>query len=119
MPTAEDFRQELFRIIAAAQKSGSRVVEINAGALHRRLGGYPGADSRMPKCCQVMKAQLALDLGDVVLHEPPSGQGATLTIRYRLPRPESGDASRDEAQPGIEKPKRGRKFKLRLWGSRQ
>jgi hypothetical protein len=120
MPSAEDFRHELFRILQAAQNSGHEFVEINAGALHRRLGGYPGADSRMPNCCQVMKAQLALDCGDVVVNEPPSGQGATLTIRYRLPRREwRTDVPHEEAQSSGEKTNRLWKSKLQLWGSRQ
>jgi hypothetical protein len=117
MPTAEDFRHELFRIFEAAQSSGSDFVEINAGALHRRLGGYPGIDSRMPDCCHVMKAQLALDNGDVVVNEPLSGQGGTLTVRYRLPRLEwrRPEVPREKLQSSLEK----WSFKLRLWGSRE
>jgi 5-methylcytosine-specific restriction protein A len=112
MPTAEAFRHELFRMMADAQQSGSKCIEINAGALHRRLGGYPGADSQMPTCCQVMKAELALDSGDVILNEPRSGQGATLTIRYRLPRRNEEQGERIDSNV-----KRARKFKLRLWRS--
>jgi 5-methylcytosine-specific restriction protein A len=41
----------------------------------------------MPVCCDVMRAAIASDVGDRVLQEPPSGQGASLTIRYVLPRP--------------------------------
>jgi hypothetical protein len=88
MPSAEDFKHELFQMMAEALKSGSEFVEIEAGELHRRAGGYPGKDHRMPNCCQVMRAQVALDYGDVVKNEPPSGQGASLRIRYRLPRVE-------------------------------
>jgi hypothetical protein len=116
MPTAEDFRRELFRILETAQNSGSEFVEINAGALHRRLGGYPGIDSRMPDCCQVMKAHLALDNSDVVVNEPSSGQGATLTIRYRLPRREwrRREVPRETLQSCLEK----WTSKLRRWGGR-
>ena len=88
LPTAEDFKHELFRAMADAQDAGNEHVEISAGELHRRVGGYPGSDHRIPNCCQVMKAQLAPDYGDIVVDEPPSGQGASLTIRYRLPRRE-------------------------------
>lgn len=42
---------------------------------------------RMPVCCRVMRAAVAPDAGDVILGEPPSGQGASLTVRYVLPRP--------------------------------
>jgi hypothetical protein len=88
MPTAEDFKQELFRMMAEAHNAGNDFVEINAGELHKRVGGYPGRNHRMPNCCQVMKTQLALDYGDTIVDEPPSGQGPTLTIRYRLPHRE-------------------------------
>jgi len=88
MPTADDFRLELFRMMADAQNAGQEFVEINAGKMHRRVGGYPGKNHRMPNCCQVMKALLALDYRDVIVEGPRSGQGPTLTIRYRLPRQE-------------------------------
>jgi 5-methylcytosine-specific restriction protein A len=88
MPTFEDFSNELFQIMAEAAKAGNEFVEIQAGELHRRVGGYPGEDHRIPNCCRVMRGQLAIDYGDAVISEPPSGQGASLTIRYRLPRME-------------------------------
>ncbi len=84
----KNFKDELFHMLAEGQKTGNEFVEINAGELHRRVGGYPGRDHRMPNCCQVMKGQLALDYGDSVVDETRSGQGAALTIRYRLPRRE-------------------------------
>jgi hypothetical protein len=40
----------------------------------------------MPNCCQVMRAEVAPDAGDVILRQPSSGFGASLTIRYTLPR---------------------------------
>jgi len=87
MPTADDFRQELHRMMYEAFQEGRKVADINAGELHRRLGDYPGPDHRMPNCCQVMKSAMAADAGDIVLQEPTSSQGASLTIRYVLPRP--------------------------------
>jgi len=87
MPTSEDFKLELHRMMLEAMKAGKEFIEINAGEVHRRVGGYPGRNHRMPVCCQVMRAGLALDAGDAILEEPPSGQGANLTIRYALPRP--------------------------------
>jgi hypothetical protein len=86
MPTADEFRHELFVMMAEAQSAGQEFAEISAGELHRRVGDYPGRDHRMPNCCQVMKAQIALDYGDAIVDEPPSGHGSSLTIRYRLPR---------------------------------
>lgn len=87
MPTAEDFKIELHRIMLDAMKEGRELAEINAGELHRRVGDYPGKNHRMPVCCEVMRRALATDAGDLVVEQPPSGQGASLTIRYVLPRP--------------------------------
>jgi hypothetical protein len=36
-----------------------------------------------------MRDAFAPDFGDVIVEQPPSGQGASLTIGYVLPRPES------------------------------
>lgn len=87
MPTAEDFKLELHRMMLEAMRAGRESVEISAGELHRRVGDYPGRNHRMPVCCQVMRAAIALDAGDVIVEEPPSGQGASFTARYVLPRP--------------------------------
>ena len=88
MPNADDFRNELYRMMLEAMKAGKPNAEINAGELHRRVGDYPGKNHRMPVCCEVMRGALAPDAGDEILEQPPSGQGASLTIRYVLPRPE-------------------------------
>ena len=88
MPTADEFRDALHRIFYEAFKAGRSSVDVNSGDLHARVGGYPSPDHRMPVCCQVMRTALAPDAGDVITNEPPSGQGATLTIRYVLPRKE-------------------------------
>lgn len=89
MPTADEFRHVLFSVFYEAVKQNQPTVDVNAGDLHRRIGDYPGPNHRMPVCCEVMRAQLAPDAGDLVLSEPPSGQGASLTIRYVLPRPDA------------------------------
>jgi 5-methylcytosine-specific restriction protein A len=85
-PTARDFQIALEREFADAQQAGRASVEINAGTLHRQIGAYPGRDHRMPVCCRVMRSRLRAGLDEIV-DSPPSGQGASLTIRYRLPRP--------------------------------
>jgi len=83
-PTAQDFQNELDRIFAAAQQQGKSRIHVKSGDLHRRVGGYPGHNHRMPVCCDVMKRNMRS--GDRILQEPPSGQGATVIIRYELPR---------------------------------
>jgi hypothetical protein len=87
MPTADDFRAELYKAMHEAIKQGKEYLDISAGELHRRVGDYPGPDHRMPNCCEVMKAAMAADYGDAILEQPLRGQGASLTIRYVLPRP--------------------------------
>ena len=84
MPTADDFRRELLRRFHQAEKKRKAFVDIVAGDVHRQLGGYPGPSHSMPNCCQVMWG-LWQD-GDEVLYSPPKRLGASLEIRYRLPR---------------------------------
>lgn len=83
-PTAQDFQNELDRTLAFAQQEGRSFVEIKSGDLHRSTGGYPGRTKRMPTCCAVMKRNMKP--GDEILEQPASGQGATLRIRFSLPR---------------------------------
>ena len=83
-PNAEDFRRELRSRLEDAHARGDDHLEITSGELHRAVGNYPG-DHRMRNCCRVMKSEMT-DGIDEILHEPPSGQGASLRIRYKLPR---------------------------------
>ena len=84
MADADQFRGRLSARLRAAERDGLPHVDVNAGDLHREVGGYPGAGHQMPNCCRIMyDAQRA---GDQVLSKPPSGMGALVTIRYRLPR---------------------------------
>jgi len=87
LPTADEFREELLRMMHEAFKQNRLHVDINAGELHRRLGAYPSTNHRMPLCCTVMKAAIDEDAGDKILKQPERGQGASLTVRYVLPRP--------------------------------
>jgi hypothetical protein len=50
MPTAEDFKLELYRMMLEAMKAEKEFVEINAGRLDRRVGDYPGTNHRMAMC---------------------------------------------------------------------
>jgi hypothetical protein len=84
--TAQEFLDELMVMMREAQRAGLDAVEIEAEELHRRVGGYPGRNHRMPGCCGVMREQFSQEWGGSVIREPPSGQGASLRIRYRLPR---------------------------------
>ena len=81
IPTAQDFRDKLNSIFSTASTS---FVNIVAGDLHRAVGGYPNKNHRMPLCCREMRE--TMKAGDVIMYEPPSGEGSTFHIRYKLPR---------------------------------
>jgi 5-methylcytosine-specific restriction protein A len=83
-PRTNDFRTQLLIWHQDATDNGEAFTDVNAGELHKRVGYYPGPSHRMPLCCQVMRDDM--QDGDLILEEPPKGAGASLTIRYQLPR---------------------------------
>lgn len=84
MPTKEEFRNELRARFQQATEEGKKTLKVNSGAIHRALGGYPGLRHQMPLCCEAMYDEMKP--GDEIVEAPPKGRGATLIIRYRLPR---------------------------------
>lgn len=83
-PNAQDFQIELEKVFAQARRQGKIDIDLKSGDLHRRVGGYPDHNHRMPVCCEVMKRNMKPR--DRILREPPKGQGATLIIKYKFPR---------------------------------
>jgi 5-methylcytosine-specific restriction protein A len=84
-----DFRAELDAQIERASTQGRAHIEVNAGELHRTVGGYPplaGKHHAMPTCCDVMRHELRRG-GAEVTHQTDSGNAPALTICYYLPRP--------------------------------
>jgi 5-methylcytosine-specific restriction protein A len=82
--TKDEFRTELSAQLSAAEKHGAPFIDVTSGELHRAVGGYPGPNHRMPVCCDVMyEAQRP---SDETLASPDQGYGASLKIRYKLPR---------------------------------
>lgn len=79
-----EFRTELLRLLAAAERDGATSLRVQSGSLHRLVGGYPGPRHRMPSCCSEMRA--AMTPGDRIIEQPPKGAGARLVIEYQLPR---------------------------------
>jgi 5-methylcytosine-specific restriction protein A len=80
-PKARDFEAALNALFADAWRRRLEHLEVEAGALHRQVGGYPDpTNNRMPVCCNVMRA--AMRAGDRILEQPPKGAGARLRIRY-------------------------------------
>ena len=96
MPTSDDFKTELYRIMNEALFEGKSSAEINAGDLHRRVGGYPVPITECrcaPWSCSrrwtvfgagrvffvgLRVLDFAPEAGDVITEEPPSGRGANL-----------------------------------------
>lgn len=86
-PSTDQFRAELRAQIKRARQQGRPHAEINAGELHRALGGYPPKvgepAAAMPSCAEVMWQEYSEGRDDVI-HQPNSGRGASLTIRYKF-----------------------------------
>lgn len=70
------FEQAILRKL----NSNAGYVDVNAGDIHREVGGYPGTNHRMPVCCSTMRDLMKAD--DEIIASPPKGNGASLTIRY-------------------------------------
>lgn len=90
--TKEDFRATLMALFSRAKKQGRTQIEVNAGELHRLVGGFPakeGEKHNMATCCRVMRQEYDIG-GAVIFFEPDKGAGQGLTIRYDLPRPGKG-----------------------------
>jgi hypothetical protein len=87
MPNADDFRAELRRQIERALRQKRPHIEVNAGELHRAVGGYPPKRGQphhaMASCCNIMRAEMARWKSEVV-YETASGHAPALTIRYYL-----------------------------------
>ena len=85
MPTTDDFRNQLASEFESATVAEMDYIDIRAGNLHEKLGGYPKYSHRMRACCKAMRAEMGND--DNVLYSPCGGEGANLEIRYKIPRP--------------------------------
>lgn len=66
-----------------SESKGDSMV-ITSRELHCLVSGYPSRNHRMPTCCRAMRE--AMQPGDREIDSPSKGNGATLTIRYVLPR---------------------------------
>jgi hypothetical protein len=84
-PKAGDFRQVLNAKFERCTQAGQDYVDVHAGDLHRQVGNYPGPNHRLAVCCFVMKKEMSH--GDEILQTTPSGKGANVVVRYRIPRP--------------------------------
>jgi 5-methylcytosine-specific restriction protein A len=76
------FASTLESLLAQARKAGETFLEVNAGDLHRKVGGFPGPQHHMSLCCNVLRGAMGPD--DFAVREPRSGSGPSLTLRYHL-----------------------------------
>jgi len=82
MPSADTFRAEIEAQIHRAHQQERPHVEINAGELHRKLGGYPAVNAhQMPTCCHVLWSVYD-SAKDNIVFRPESGYGPSLTIQF-------------------------------------
>lgn len=79
-PNMDDFIAAIECRLKAAEKLGWGSLIIRSGPLHKELG----AVHRMPMCCSAMR-QL-MQIGDRIIERPAKGDGARVTIEYRMPR---------------------------------
>lgn len=84
MPNKDEFIDALNSELRAAINRGINSIDITSGDLHRKVGGYPGKNHNMPGCCDVMRKMMGPR--DIVVSEPEKGKGASLVIRYFIPR---------------------------------
>ena len=85
IPEKADFEKALNDWFLEAEKEESPFVDIRADDLHARVGDYPGPFHRMATCCEVMYENYRPQI-DKILQFPPKGKGASMEIRYALPR---------------------------------
>lgn len=78
--TAADFYHALYRRFDAAAAAGEPDLVVSAGDLHKSLK----AANRLSLCCNCMYD--TQNIGDSIVDVPSGGVGATLSIRYSLPR---------------------------------
>ena len=77
-----DFENMIEQLFSDAREKGLDYKTIKSGDLHEKVGGYPSSDNRMPVCCDVMRKKMKV--GDIIVNSPLKGNGASLTIKYKL-----------------------------------
>ena len=102
MPNTDDFHRTLAKYFQESENANQDSLTLEAGQVHRRVGGYPGRSHSMPTCCNVMR-KLMLE-GDELLYAPPSGKGASLKIRYNIPRKSTTPETRQYIKPRVSSP---------------
>ena len=98
IPQKADFEKVLNAWFREAELEENPFVDIRADDLHARVGDYPGPFHRMATCCEVMYEHY-LPSVDKILQFPPKGKGASMEIRYALPRTQVNPENNKKSPP--------------------
>lgn len=82
LPVKKDFDAKINELKSISRKNGESFLKMTSKELHIIVGGYPRKNHRMPICCDAMYD--AMQTGDEIIHAPPKGKGASLSIKYFL-----------------------------------
>ena len=101
VPEKADFEKALNTWFLEAEKEENPFIDIRADDLHARVGEYPGPFHRMATCCEVMYEHYRPSV-DRILQFPPKGKGASMEIRYHLPRTQVNREENKNAVPRLQ-----------------
>ena len=76
--TTDDIRSYIQEQKEIAKLAGKSELVLRSGDVHNDLG----LKQRHPQVCNAMRS--CMNSGDVILYQPPKGNGTTLRIQYKL-----------------------------------
>ena len=76
--TTDDIRNYIQEQMRKAKMAGKSELVLRSGDVHNDLG----LKQRHPQVCNAMRS--CMNTGDVILYQPPKGNGTTLRIQYKL-----------------------------------
>ena len=76
--TTEEIRQYIEDQKRIAKEMGKNALVLRSGDVHKDLG----LKDRCPSVCNAMRQ--CMKSCDVIIHQPPKGNGRTLVIEYKL-----------------------------------
>ncbi len=76
--TTDDIRDYIQDQKRIAKMAGKSEIVLRSGDVHNELG----LKQRHPQVCNAMR--YCMNPGDIILYQPPKGNGTTLRIQYKL-----------------------------------
>ena len=76
--TTDDIRDYIQEQKRIAKMAGKNELILRSGDVHNDLG----LKQRHPQVCNAMRS--CMNSGDIILYQPPKGNGTTLRIQYKL-----------------------------------